>query len=82
MPLRVISLDTATEYDPDSMPSIKRTGARRPNYKECLLLIPQLLLGTEAAEYEMQGMPTRTRQRYLQRCAQYHKPRIGRPWAT
>src|SRR3989442_1405295 len=82
LPLRVISLDTSSEYEPGRSPAIERPGAKRPNHEEVMLLVSKLLLGIESAHEQLASMSTRSRQRYLQRCQEYLKPRVGRPWAS
>ncbi len=82
VPLRVISLDASSEYEPGSSPALVRTGAKRPNHEETMLLVSKLVLGIEEAKEELAAMPIRTRQRYLQRRDEYLRPRVGRPWAS
>ena len=82
VPLPVISLDTSREYTPGAVPDIGRANAKRPNHEEAMLLVSKLLLGIDGVERELECMPVRTRQRYLQRCKQYLQPRVGRPWAS
>jgi len=82
VPLPVISLDTSREYTPGAVPDIGRANAKRPNHEEAMLLVSKLLLGVDGVERELECMPVRTRQRYLQRCKQYLQPRVGRPWAS
>lgn len=82
LPLRVIALDTSSEYEPGSSPALKRQGAKRPNSEEVGLLVSKLVLGIEEAKEELAAMPIRTRQRYLQRASELLTPRVGRPWAS
>ncbi len=82
VPVPVISLQTGKEYLPGADPEIARPHARRPNSEEVQLFVSKLLLGAKGSEEELQRMPARTRQRYIQRRDQYLKPRIGRPWAS
>lgn len=82
LPHPVISLETGREYLPGALPEQARPGAKRRNHEEVRLFVSRLLLGLAGANEELQQMPTRTRQRYQQRCRQYLKPRIGRPWAS
>ncbi len=82
VPLRVIELTTGNDYDPGATPVIKRQRVKRRNSEEVRLFVSQLLLGLEAAEKELLTMPARTRQRYIQRCHEYLRPRVGRPFAS
>ena len=82
VPIRVISLDSAAEYEAGSVPHIARERAKRPNHDETLLLVSKLILGLDSAKEELGKMHIRTRQRYLQRRDMYLKPRIGRPQAS
>ncbi len=82
LPVRVISLDRAAEYEPGSVPNITREQAKRPNHDETMLLVSKLMLGLDSAKEELSRMHPRTRQRYIARCREYLKPRIGRPQAS
>jgi hypothetical protein len=82
VPVRTICLSDGSEYAPGALPAMQRQGAKRRNHEETLLLVSKLILGVESAKEELAHMPARTRQRYLQRCEQYLKPRVGRPWAS
>ncbi len=82
VPIRVISLDKSEEFAPGTAPALVRSGAKRPNHDEMVLLVSKLLLGTASAQEELAKMPSRTRQRYLQRCNEYLGPRVGRPVAS
>ena len=81
-PLPVISLEESREYPPGAPPDLARPGARRPNHEETMLLVSKLILGVEEVERQLDGLPRRTRQRYLQRARHYLGPRVGRPWAS
>jgi hypothetical protein len=82
VPLPVLSLETSREYTPGTVPDIGRAHARKPNHEETMLLVSKLLLGLDGVEIELERMAPRTRQRYLQRCKTYLRPRVGRPWAS
>ena len=82
VPLPTICLANSREYDAGQPPYIERPGAKIPNHREVKLLVSKLLLGTQEAEEALQRMHPRTRQRYLQRCREYLKPRVGRPIAS
>ncbi len=82
VPVRVLDLTMSTEFDPGHAPAITRENAKRPNHDETVLLVSKLLLGIESAQDELAAMPVRTRQRYMQRCKEYLRPRVGRPWAS
>lgn len=82
VPVRVLELTTSTEFDPGYAPTLTRVNARRNNHDETVLLVSKLLLGIESAQDELAAMPVRTRQRYMQRCKEYLRPRVGRPWAS
>lgn len=82
VPIKVIALETAAEYEPGNVPSLAREGAKRPNHEETLLLVSKLILGLDSAKEELAHMHKRTRQRYLQRRDAYLKPRRGRPQAS
>ena len=82
-PIKVLCLDTAAEYDAGSSPTnAVRIDAKRRNRNETQLLVSKLILGLDSAKEDLAAMPIRTRQRYLQRCRAYLKPRIGRPIAS
>lgn len=82
VPIRVLALDTSAEYDPGVAPKLERPGAKRPNRDEVELLVSKLLLGIESGHEQLQRMPRRTQQRYLQRRDKYLLPRVGHPWAS
>jgi hypothetical protein len=83
VPLRVISLERVTSFAPlAEPPAIDRDTRQRRNHEETMLLVSKLLLNFESAQAELSAMPNRTRQRYIQRCEDYLRPRIGRPWAS
>lgn len=81
-PLKVIALDSSEEFEPGIVPAVSRPNAKRPSHRETLLLVSKLLLGLDSAKEELARMHPRTRQRYLQRCKQYLRPRRGRPQAS
>ncbi len=83
LPIRVVELETVTSHAPlDAPVTIDRPDRKRRNHEEMMLLVSKLLLNFESAREELARMPDRTRQRYIERCASYLKPRMGRPWAS
>ncbi len=82
VPVRVLCLDDDREYDVGKAPEVNRENAQRRNRHEVMLVISQLLLGTQSAQDALDAMPARMRQRYLQKRDEYLKPRVGRPWAS
>ena len=82
VPVRVLSLEQVTSYAPLDTPAIERTSRKRRNHEETMLLVSKLLLNFESAHEELAAMPARTRQRYMQRCEDYLRAKIGRPWAS
>lgn len=82
VPVRVLDLSTSTEHEPGHAPALTRENAKRPNHDETVLLVSKLILNIESAHEELATMPSRTRQRYLQRREEYLRPRVGRPWAS
>lgn len=82
VPVRVVALEQVTSYAPLDAPVIDRPDRKRRNHEETMLLVSKLLLNFESARDELAAMPDRTRQRYIERCASYLKPRMGRPWAS
>jgi len=82
VPLPVLSLDTSLEYTPGNVPDIGRANAKRPNHEETMLLVSKLLLEVDGVEAELKKLSPRSQQRYKQRCKQYLRPRVGRPWAS
>src|SRR5712692_2819476 len=53
VPVRVIALDTVAEYEPGTVPTISRAGAKRPNHEETMLLVSKLILGLDSAKEEL-----------------------------
>jgi hypothetical protein len=82
VPLPVLSLDTGIEYTPGNVPDIGRANAKRPNHEETMLLVSKLLLEVDGVEAELKKLSPRSQQRYKQRCKEYLRPRVGRPWAS
>jgi hypothetical protein len=82
VPLPLICLESGKEYRPGVEPEATRPNAKRPNTDEVRVLVSKLILGVDGIDEQLQKMPPRTRQRYLQRCSTYKQPRIGRPWAS
>jgi hypothetical protein len=82
VPVRVVALEQVTSYAPLDTPALERPDRKRRNHEETMLLVSKLLLNFESARDELAAMPARTRQRYLERCEHYLKPRMGRPWAS
>ncbi len=82
VPVRVLCLGDDREYDAGKAPDMSRENVQRRNRHEASLMVSQLLLGTQSAQDALDAMPTRMRQRYLQKRDEYLKPRIGRPWAS
>lgn len=82
VPLRVVSLSQVMSYPPLTVPTIERTGRKHRNHEEVMLLVSKLLLNFESAWQEVNAMPQRTRQWYLQQRDRYLQPRVGRPWAS
>ncbi|HKV57793.1 MAG TPA: hypothetical protein VJO32_05905 [Ktedonobacteraceae bacterium] len=82
VPLRVVSLEHVTDFAPLDAPAIERKDRKRRNHEESMLLVSKLLLNFESAHAELSAMRPRTQQWYLQRCEEYLKARIGRPWAS
>lgn len=82
VPIRVVCLGDVTSYAPLDVPAIERTDRQRRNHEETMLFTSKLLLNFESAKQELQHMPVRTQQRYLQRCETYLKAKVGRPMAS
>src|SRR5712675_403506 len=81
VPLFVLELDTGVLYEPGTITNDRPVRKRRTS-DEMKVLISQIIIGAKAGMSELESMPERTRQRYLQLRAEYLMPRVGRPWAS
>ena len=82
LPVWCLELDSAHLYKPGTAPDIIRENRKRRTQDEQRVLISQVILGVDSAMTELNGMPERTRRRYLSLREQYLKPKVGRPWAS
>ena len=92
VPLFTLELTSGMLYEPAAVPD--RAPDRRPDKPikegqrirrtadEQKILISQIILGASAGMSELERMPDRTRQYYLQIKELYLQPRVGRPWAS
>ncbi len=74
--------DKAPDRRPDKDPDAKEGKRKRRTPDEQKILISRIILGAQAGMTELEDMPDRTRQRYLQLREQYLLPKVGRPWAS
>lgn len=81
VPLFTLELDTGVLYEPATTPD-KRPVRKRRTTDEMKILISQIIIGAQSGMAELEGMPERTRQRYLQLREQFLQPKVGRPWAS
>jgi hypothetical protein len=84
-PLFVLELDTGMLYEPGATPDRVRPAGgqrKRRTSDEMRILISQIIIGAQVGMTELESMPERTRQRYLQLRAEYLQPKVGRPWAS
>jgi hypothetical protein len=81
LPVWCLELDTAHLYKPGTAPATRQERKRRTQ-DEQRILISQIILGVDTAMVELNGMPERSRRRYLSLREQYLKPKVGRPWAS
>lgn len=82
LPIRCVSMEESHEYAAHSLPRTSRPTIKRRNTEEANLFVSQLILGVKKAYAELEQMPLRTQQRYLQKRDSYLRPRVGRPWAS
>jgi hypothetical protein len=93
LPLYVLELDTQMMYEPGTVPDVAPDRAlkkvsdsegkrKRRTPDEQKILISRIILGAKAGMAELEAMPDRTRQYYLQLREQYLQPKVGRPWAS
>jgi len=84
-PLFVLELNTGMLYEPGATSDKVRPAGgqrKRRTADEMKILISQIIIGAQSGMSELEGMPDRTRQRYLQLREEYLQPKVGRPWAS
>jgi hypothetical protein len=90
IPVYALELSTMMLYEPAAVPDkapdrtkpLEEGQRRRRTSDEQKILISQIILGAQAGMSELEAMPDRTRQYYLQLKEVYLQPKVGRPWAS
>jgi len=90
VPLFTLELDSGMLYEPGAVPdkapdrTLHKAGGQRKRRTpdEMKIFISQIIIGAQSGMSELEDMPDRTRQRYLQLREQFLQPKVGRPWAS
>lgn len=82
LPIRCVSMEESHEYAAFSLPRWKRDNVQRRNTEEANLFVSRLIIGHKSAYNELNAMPLRTQQRYLEKRDMYLRPKVGRPLAS
>lgn len=81
-PVATLELATGEMFTAGALPRIERPDRKNRNHEEVNLFVSKLILGLQGVNDELQKMPPRTQQWYLERRDAYLRGKIGRPWAS